>query len=365
MRVDAFDFTLPEDRIALRPCEPRESARLLHVSASGALSDQHIRDLPHLLRAGDVLVVNDTRVLPAQLAGVRVRGEARAHIDVTLHKREAPDQWRAFVRPAKKLKIGERVSFGHDASARSRDLGVLQADVIEKGEDGEILFRFDYAGPMLDEAIMRLGQMPLPPYIASKRAQDAQDARDYQTVFADELGAVAAPTAGLHFTPELIAAVEAKGVRVCRVTLHVGAGTFLPVKVEDTTQHRMHAEYGMVRQEVADILNAARAQGGRIIAVGTTSLRMLESAVDAQGKVQAFAGDTSIFITPGYEFKAIDLLLTNFHLPRSTLFMLVSAFSGLVLMRRAYAHAIASHYRFYSYGDACLLERVPVAKQID
>jgi S-adenosylmethionine:tRNA ribosyltransferase-isomerase len=363
MRVDAFDFELPEDRIALRPSEPREQARLLYIPKEGDFGDLRIADLPSLLRSGDCVVVNDTRVLPAQLYGVRVRGEAVARIDVTLHKRHAPDQWLAFVRPAKKLKIGERVTFGSEVEGRACDLSVLHAEVISRGDDGEILFRFDYSGPMLDEAIMRIGHMPLPPYIASKREQDAQDQHDYQTIFAHEIGAVAAPTAGLHFTPALLAALEQKGVRICRVTLHVGAGTFLPVKADDTDQHKMHAEYGIVSEEVAQQLNHARAHGGRIIAIGTTSLRILESAVDAQGQIHAFAGDTSIFITPGYHLRAVDVLLTNFHLPRSTLFMLVSAFSGLRKMRRAYQHAIDHHYRFYSYGDACLLERVPFDEQ--
>jgi S-adenosylmethionine:tRNA ribosyltransferase-isomerase len=363
MRVDAFDFVLPEERIALRPSEPREDAKLLHVRRDHSLHDHHIRDLPSLLRRGDVIVVNDTRVLPARLSGVRMRGSSSAHVDVTLHKRCAPDQWWAFVRPAKKLRLGERVIFGAAHDQRACDLGFLQAEVLERGENGEILFRFDYAGVMLDEAIMRIGHMPLPPYIASKRSEDARDQKDYQTIFAHELGAVAAPTAGLHFTPLLLEKLSAKGIGIARVTLHVGAGTFLPVKVDDTVDHKMHAEYGVISADCADQLNQVRAQGGRIIAIGTTSLRILESAVDERGQIRAFAGDTSIFITPGYQFRAIDVLLTNFHLPRSTLFMLVSALSGLTLMQRAYQHAIAHDYRFYSYGDACLLELVPPAEQ--
>jgi S-adenosylmethionine:tRNA ribosyltransferase-isomerase len=363
MRVDAFDFTLPDDRIALRPSEPREAARLLHVPRKGAFADYHISDLPSLLREGDVVVVNDTRVIPARLIGIRERGEARARIEATLHKREKPDQWRAFVRPAKKLRLGERIRFGGDHDQRACDLGVVHAEVIEKGEDGEVLLRFDYAGPLLDEAIVRIGHMPLPPYIASKRAEDQQDERDYQTLFADELGAVAAPTAGLHFTPQLVSAIEARGIKICKVTLHVGAGTFLPVRVEDTQDHRMHAEYGVIREDVARCLNEARERGGRRVAIGTTSLRILESATDEHGVVHAFAGDTSIFITPSYRFKAVDVLLTNFHLPRSTLFMLVSAFSGLKRMKAAYAYAIDQHYRFYSYGDACLLENIPFSEQ--
>ncbi len=359
MKVDLFDFDLPDERIALRPAEPRDSARLLFVPAQERpFEDRIIRDLPDLLKAGDVLVVNDTRVIPARLNGVRRRGEAVARMEVMLHKRESAHQWRAFVRPAKKLKEGERISFGDANESAACLLGQLHADVAEKGEGGEILLDFSLSGPALDEAIMAVGHMPLPPYIAGKRPEDAHDSADYQTLFANELGAVAAPTAGLHYTPELVGALEARGVSILRVTLHVGAGTFLPVKAEDTADHRMHAEFGVVTKDVADALNAARARGGRIVATGTTSLRILETATDETGVVHPFAGDTSIFITPGYRFKAVDLLLTNFHLPRSTLFMLVSAFAGFERMRAAYAHAIAAGYRFYSYGDACLLERV-------
>ncbi|MBK9082746.1 MAG: tRNA preQ1(34) S-adenosylmethionine ribosyltransferase-isomerase QueA [Rhizobiales bacterium] len=357
MRVDLFDFDLPEDRIALRPAEPREAARLLVVGDDGPFHDRAMRDFPDLLRPGDALVVNDTRVIPARLDGVRVRGEAVARIEATLHKRESDDSWRAFVRPAKKLNVGERIRFGETSESTACLLAALDAEVIEKGEGGEVLLRFAFAGPALDEAIARLGRMPLPPYIAHRRAGDAADARDYQTIFADESGAVAAPTAGLHFTPDLIARAKAAGARLHRVTLHVGAGTFLPVKADDTADHRMHAEWGRVDAAVADALNETRARGGRIVAVGTTSLRILESATDEAGRVAPFAGDTSIFITPGYRFRAVDALLTNFHLPRSTLFMLVSAFAGLERMRAAYAHAVAQGYRFYSYGDACWLER--------
>ncbi len=359
MRVDLFDFELPEDRIALRPAEPRDSARLLAVDPAGApeLDDRIVRDLPRMLRSGDVLVVNDTRVIPARLDGVRVRGDAVARIEATLHKREGEDRWRAFVRPAKKLKVGERIRFGEASESMACLLGSLDAEVLDKGDGGEVLLGFAFTGPALDDAIMRLGHMPLPPYIASKRGEDARDIADYQTLFADKLGAVAAPTAGLHFTPALIDALGARGVTIERVTLHVGAGTFLPVKAEDTEAHRMHAEFGVVPESVARALNEARARGGRIVCVGTTSLRILESATMPDGVVEAFAGDTSIFITPGYRFRAVDILLTNFHLPKSTLFMLVSAFSGLDRMKRAYAHAIASGYRFYSYGDACLLFR--------
>ena len=359
MKVDLFDFELPENQIALRPAEPRDSARLLHVpAAESSFVDRHIRDLPEILKAGDVIVVNDTRVIPARLDGIRRRGEAVARMEVMLHKRESDNRWRAFVRPAKKLKEGERISFGSGDESAACLMGELHADVTEKGEGGEILLDFSLSGPALDDAIINLGHMPLPPYIAGKRAEDSKDSADYQTLFANEPGAVAAPTAGLHYTPELVARLEGAGIRIVRVTLHVGAGTFLPVKAEDTDDHKMHAEWGTVSPDVAQALNEARAKGGRIIATGTTSLRILETATDDAGIVHAFSGDTSIFITPGYRFKAIDILLTNFHLPRSTLFMLVSAFSGLERMRAAYAHAIDHDYRFYSYGDACLLERV-------
>ena len=359
MKVDLFDFDLPEDRIALRPAEPRDSARLLHVPPLDApFVDRHVRDLPDVLESGDILVVNDTRVIPARLDGSRRRGDAIARMEVMLHKRESDCRWRAFVRPAKKLKQGERISFGESDESAACLLGQLHADVAEKGEGGEILLDFSLSGPALDEAIMRLGHMPLPPYIAGKRPEDSKDSADYQTLFANEPGAVAAPTAGLHYTPELVSRLEARGITIVRVTLHVGAGTFLPVKADDTQDHRMHAEYGTISPEVAQALNDARAKGGRIVATGTTSLRILETATNEAGIVQPFAGDTSIFITPGYRFKAVDVLLTNFHLPRSTLFMLVSAFTGLERMQSAYAHAIADGYRFYSYGDACLLERV-------
>ena len=359
MRVDLFDFELPEDRIALRPAEPRDAARLLVVPPLGPFEDVGVRDIPSFLRPGDVLVVNDTKVIPARLDGFRTRGEVSARIQATLHKREGEDRWRAFVRPAKKVNIGERIRFGQASESAVCELGALDAEVIEKGEGGEVLLAFSFSGPALDEAIMRHGHMPLPPYIASKRGEDARDQQDYQTLFARDPGAVAAPTASLHFTPALVAAIEAAGVTIERVTLHVGAGTFLPMKVDDTSDHHMHAEYGVLREEVAERLEAARARGGRIMAAGTTSLRILETAAGEDGRLRAFAGDTAIFITPGYQFKAVDVLLTNFHLPRSTLFMLVSAFSGLERMHEAYAHAIASGYRFYSYGDACLLIRTP------
>ena len=339
MRVDLFDFDLPADRIALRPASPRDSARLLLV-ASGAISDHGIRDLPALLRRGDVLVFNDTRVISAQLEGRR--GGAR--IGATLHKREGPRAWRAFVRNARRLREGDRVEFGAGVAAIAG----------AKGEDGSVLLVFEGDEPV-ELLLERAGRMPLPPYIAGRRPADARDLDDYQTMFAREEGAVAAPTAALHFTPALMAALAAAGIGYETLTLHVGAGTFLPVKAEDTKDHVMHAEWGRIPAETAARLNAARTAGGRIVAVGTTALRLLESAADPAGRVQPFAGDTAIFITPGYQFRAIDGLITNFHLPRSTLFMLVSALMGVETMQRAYAHAIAEGYRFYSYGDASLL----------
>ena len=339
MRVDLFDFDLPQELIALRPARPRDSARLLKV-ADGELSDHSALDLPKLLRAGDVLVFNDTRVIPAQLEGRR--GEAS--IGATLHKREGLRRWWAFVRNAKRLKAGDTVAFD----------GGVEALVAEKAPDGAVLFDFLGQEPV-EMLLHRAGTMPLPPYIASKRPIDEQDADDYQTMFARDEGAVAAPTAALHFTDRLIASLDEAGIGRETLTLHVGAGTFLPVKVEDTSEHRMHAEWGRIDEAAAERLNAARAAGGRLIAVGTTSLRLLESAAGEDGLVRPFEGDTDIFITPGYRFKAVDGLITNFHLPKSTLFMLVSALMGLDTMQRAYAHAIAERYRFYSYGDGSLL----------
>ena len=355
MRVDLFDFDLPEERIALRPAEPRDAARLLVVRPGEELDDRVARDLPGLLRAGDALVFNDTRVIPAQLSGLRRRGGALAQIDATLHMRVAPDRWKAFARPAKRLDVGDRIEFGHGGNACL--LGSLDATVAEKGEAGEVTLAFDLSGPALDEALHAVGHMPLPPYIASRRVEDERDQTDYQTIYAREEGAVAAPTAGLHFTPELFAALDAAGIERHFVTLHVGAGTFLPVKADDTEDHRMHAEIGHVSAETAAALNAAKARGGRIVCVGTTSLRLLESAAAEDGALAEWSGATDIFITPGYRFRTADMLMTNFHLPRSTLFMLVSAFSGLETMRAAYDHAIRNGYRFYSYGDASLLFR--------
>jgi S-adenosylmethionine:tRNA ribosyltransferase-isomerase len=358
MRTDLFDFDLPADRIALRPASPRDSARLLVVGADGHLEDRVVRDLPQLLLPGDQLVVNDTRVIAAQLTGRRIGRDAEARIDATLIKRIDGSRWQALVKPAKKLMAGDTIRFGNEG--RVCLLGNLDATVEHKGDAGEVTLGFAFHGPVLDQAIADVGAPPLPPYIASKRLPDERDAADYQTMFAAAEGAVAAPTAGLHFTPALEAALGERGIGLQRVTLHVGPGTFLPVKVDDTADHRMHAEWGMVSRETADALNAARARGGRVVAVGTTSLRLLESAAREDGTIAPFAADTAIFITPGYRFRAVDVLMTNFHLPRSTLFMLVAAFSGLDTMKRAYAHAIAEHYRFYSYGDASLLFRAAI-----
>ncbi|PVB63736.1 tRNA preQ1(34) S-adenosylmethionine ribosyltransferase-isomerase QueA [Labrenzia sp. 011] len=350
MRVDQFDFELPNERIALRPARPRDSARMLVVRPDSpeVLGDRGVSDLPVLLNPGDALVFNDTRVIPAQLEGRRLRGDVSAGISVTLHLRTAPDSWRAFVRPAKKLQVNDTLLFESGDTA-------LSATVAEKADGGEVLLAFDRSGPELDAAIASVGHIPLPPYIAQKRPEDAQDRQDYQTIYADRDGAVAAPTAGLHFTPQLLKALDARGIEQHRVTLHVGAGTFLPVKADDTQDHKMHAEWGEVSEKTAQALAAVRARGNRVVSVGTTSLRILESAAQASGAIAPFAGETSIFITPGYRFRAVDVLMTNFHLPRSTLFMLVSAFSGLETMRTAYAHAIREKYRFYSYGDTSLL----------
>ena len=355
MRTDLFDFELPLTSIALRPASPRDSARMLVVRPDGVLVDRTVAELPQWLQPGDQLVVNDTKVISAQLKGRRIGRETEPKIEATLIKRLDGSRWQALVRPAKKLAPGDVVRFGNEGKVCL--LGHLDATVEAKGEEGEITLSFSFHGPTLDQAIEDIGTPPLPPYIASKRTPDDRDAADYQTMFAVNEGAVAAPTAGLHFTPALEAALRERGVGLHRLTLHVGAGTFLPVKVDDTAGHKMHSEWGTMSGDTAAALNAARAKGGRIVAVGTTSLRLLESAAAADGTIAPFAGETAIFITPGYRFRAVDILLTNFHLPRSTLFMLVSAFAGLETMKRAYAHAIAGGYRFYSYGDACLLFR--------
>jgi S-adenosylmethionine:tRNA ribosyltransferase-isomerase len=355
MRTDLFDFELPASSVALRPASPRDSARLLVVRPGAALRDQAVADLPQWLQPGDQLVVNDTKVIAAQLKGRRIGRDAEPKIEATLIKRLDGSRWQALVKPAKKLAQGDIVRFGNEGKVCL--LGHLDAQVEHKGEDGEITLSFSFHGPTLDHAIADLGAPPLPPYIASKRTPDDRDIDDYQTMFAANEGAVAAPTAGLHFTPALEAALNERGVGIHRLTLHVGAGTFLPVKAEDTAAHKMHSEWGTISRETAEVLNAARAKGGRIVAVGTTSLRLLESAAAEDGTIRPFAGETAIFITPGYRFRAVDILMTNFHLPRSTLFMLVSAFSGLDAMKQAYAHAIGQGYRFYSYGDACLLFR--------
>jgi S-adenosylmethionine:tRNA ribosyltransferase-isomerase len=355
MRTDLFDFELPAERIALRPAHPRDSARMLVVEPGTSLQDSVVADLPQWLKAGDQLVVNDTKVISAQLKGRRLGRETEPKIEATLIKRLDGSRWRALVKPAKKLARGDVVRFGNEG--RVCLLGHLDAEVEDKGEDGAVTLSFSFHGPTLDSAISDLGSPPLPPYIASKRAPDEHDAADYQTMFAVNEGAIAAPTAGLHFTPALEAALHERGVGLHRITLHVGAGTFLPVKADDTSEHKMHSEWGAISPATAEALNAARARGGRVVAVGTTSLRLLESAATENGEIRPFDDETAIFITPGYRFRAVDILLTNFHLPRSTLFMLVSAFSGLEIMKRAYAHAIRSDYRFYSYGDACLLFR--------
>lgn len=355
MRTSAFDFALPPDRIALRPASPRDAARLLVVRPGGApeLDDRTVRELPELLRSGDQLVVNDTKVIAASLRGRRIGRGVEPRIEATLIERLDGSRWRALIKGAKKLTPGDVVRFGDEGKVCF--LGQLDATVETKREAGEVTLAFAFHGPVLDQAIAERGDMPLPPYIASRRQPDQQDRSDYQTMFARTDGAVAAPTAGLHFTDRLLAQLRERGVGLHPVTLHVGPGTFLPVKAEDTNEHRMHAEWGEVNAATAAALNRARGAGGRIVAVGSTALRLLETAADEKGAITPFAGETAIFITPGYRFRAVDLLMTNFHLPRSTLFMLVAAFSGLEVMRRAYAHAIAAGYRFYSYGDACLL----------
>ena len=351
MRVDDFDFELPSELIALHPAEPRDSARLLVVEQDKALADRVVTDLVDILQPGDVLVVNDTKVLPADLRGTRIRGENRSSVSFNLHKREDARTWKAFARPAKRLAVGDRLELGNGEQEP------LLATLAEKGEGGEVALVFDLSGAELDEAIKSHGAMPLPPYIGAKRALEERDKSDYQTVYARHDGAVAAPTAGLHFTDDLLRRLADKGVGFERVTLHVGAGTFLPVKVDDTKDHKMHAEWGVIDAGTVERILAAKARGGRVVAVGTTSLRLLESAARETGELQPFSDDTDIFITPGYRFRVVDLLMTNFHLPRSTLFMLVSAFAGFDTMHGAYNHAIENRYRFYSYGDSSLLFR--------
>jgi len=354
LRLSEFDFDLPDAHIALRPAQPRDSARLLVVRSGEALQDRVVRDLPDFLRPGDALVFNDTRVIPARLNGTRSRDGQTVKVEATLHQRRAPGRWTAFMKPGKRLRPGDRVRFTGPGEAAP-----LEAVIEAKGEGGEVILAFDLAGAALDAAIAAVGLMPLPPYIAAKRAEDERDRADYQTVYAREDGSVAAPTAGLHFTPSLLGALAARGVSQHFVTLHVGAGTFLPVRVDKIEDHRMHPERGTIDAATAAQINQARARGGRIIAVGTTSLRLLETAADENGQIRPYHGETSIFIHPPIKVRTADLLLTNFHLPKSTLFMLVSAFAGLERMRQAYAHAIANGYRFYSFGDACLLERMP------
>ncbi len=351
MRVDLFDFDLPPERIALHPARPRDGARLLHVPAAGAFADRIVRDLPSLLREGDLLVINDTRVIAAALNGVRPgRGDGPdIAVEINLHKRDGADLWRAFAKPGKRLRVDDVIHIG----------SALSATVVEKSEAGDITLRFDRSGAALDAAIAVAGAPPLPPYILAQRARETSDDDDYQTFFAKRPGAVAAPTAGLHFTRGLLTQLDAIGVERATVTLHVGAGTFLPVKMDDTSDHVMHAEWREIGAESAAAINRAKAQRRRVIAIGTTALRSVESAASATGVVSATAGDTDIFITPGYRFRVVDALWTNFHLPRSTLFMLVSAFAGLDRMRAAYAHAIEAGYRFYSFGDACFLEQAP------
>ncbi len=358
MRTDLFDFALPEDRIALRPVSPRDAARLLVVRGGAAteLEDRTMSELPVLLRPGDALVVNDSKVIPANLHGRRIgRGDREPAIAATLIKRLDGSRWNALVKPGKRLAVGDVVRFGSEG--RVCFLDQLDATVEAKGEGGEVTLAFAFHGAVLDQALAERGDMPLPSYIAGRRAADERDRTDYQTMFAREEGSVAAPTAGLHFTDGLVEDLRTRGIAIHRLTLHVGPGTFLPVKAEDTSGHHMHPEWGVVSAETAAALNATRRDGGHIVAVGSTALRLLESAAAEDGTLAAFSGETALFITPGYRFRAVDAMLTNFHLPRSTLFMLVSAFCGLETMRRAYAHAVEAGYRFYSYGDACLLFR--------
>ena len=355
MHLNDFDFQLPEDLIALKPLSQRDQSRLLHVADGGEFVDRQFQDLLGLFQPGDVLVLNNSKVLPAALNGIRKREEFEARIAVNLHKRHSDHQWFAFAKPLKRLKPGDRVRFG--SQNQSCLMGALDATVEEILQTGEVLLAFDVSGTVLDEQLNQFGSMPLPPYIASKRAPGEDDKVTYQTVYAKDDGSVAAPTAGLHFTNELLEGLRQKGVRVEFVTLHVGAGTFLPVKTDNVKDHKMHSEWGTVSQDCVEAVRAAHREGGKVTAVGTTSLRLLESAAQETGQLRPWQGETDIFITPGFDFNVVDRLITNFHLPKSTLFMLVSAFCGLDVMQRAYAHAIKRRYRFYSYGDACFLTK--------
>jgi S-adenosylmethionine:tRNA ribosyltransferase-isomerase len=348
MDVSLFDFELPEERIALRPVSPRDSARMMVVRQGGGIEHRHVRNLPDYLKRGDALVVNDTRVIPARLRGLRLRETGPAKIEVLLHRRLSDSRFAILARPARKLAVGDTLDFGG-----------LSANVTARRESGEVEIAFVLADVALDAALAVRGEMPLPPYIAGRRKPDAKDMEDYQTIFARDPGSVAAPTAGLHFTPELVSALDRQGIVREALTLHVGLGTFLPVAAPDTEHHRMHAESAILAAQTAGSLNRVRERGGRIAAAGSTSLRTLESAATPDSVIHSFDGETEIFITPGYRFRVVDMLFTNFHLPRSTLFMLVSAFMGLEIMKRAYAEAIVHGYRFYSYGDACLLIRAP------
>ncbi len=346
MKVSDFDFDMPRELIAARPMEPRDAARLLVIG--DGLTDRTVGDLPGLLKDGDILVVNDTRVIPARLQGRR----GAAKVEITLHQPRGAGRWHAFAKGARKLKVGDAITFGSGVAASVED----------KGEGGEVMLDFALPEDQVLAALERLGSAPLPPYIPRDAGPDTQDLTDYQTIFADKPGAIAAPTAGFHFTEPLLHALAARGVERATLTLHVGAGTFLPVKVEDVANHRMHSEWGCLDEATAEMINIARANGGRVVAVGTTVARLLETASIETGRLKPFEGETDIFMAPGYKFRAIDLLLTNFHLPRSTLFMLVSAWAGLEVMKAAYAHAIAARYRFYSYGDACLIHPAPGAR---
>lgn len=354
--LDDFDFVLPEELIALEPAAVRDRSRLLHVAGAGDFREGCFANLADFFEAGDVVVLNDSRVLPAALSGVRQRGAGQARVHCNLHKRLSAHEWLAFAKPFKRLDVGDVLSFGGSGAVCT--MGALTGRIAEKRSGGEVLIAFDCSGAPLDEQLALVGDMPLPPYIAGRRPANDQDRISYQTVYADVEGSVAAPTAGLHFTEGLLEVLDAKGVIIKKVTLHVGAGTFLPVKSERISEHKMHSEWGVVSADCVAAIKQARADGRRVTAVGTTSLRLLESAARESGELQPFEGDTDIFITPGFQFRVVDRMITNFHLPKSTLFMLVSAFAGLSTMQAAYAHAISAGFRFYSYGDACFLERL-------